>query len=293
MTAERKISPFRLPARTCKIGRHARAPPSPTAPWPASARPWSPRSRVAAPKLRAGDRGRAGGRGPLRRWARDSRDRARPLVWFHASSVGEGLQAESVLLELKTLVAARPVRSTPISARPPPALARRLPVDVADYLPYDLPGLVRPAPGGARAGPAGLLQARSLARAGHARRTPGAIVAHRRRHGEPRQRPAALARAPAPPAGLRRRLPLPPRSPTTTRADWRELGVAGGSDPRARAIRGSTASSRRCARCRRTIPCCASDAVHPLSWQAPPGRMTKRCSSTPSLGCGPHGPTPG
>jgi 3-deoxy-D-manno-octulosonic-acid transferase len=55
--------------------------------------------------------------------------------------VGEGLQAESVLLELRRL---RPdaqyvyTHFSPSAA----ALARRLPVDVADYLPYDLPGVV-------------------------------------------------------------------------------------------------------------------------------------------------------
>ena len=65
----------------------------------------------------------------------------RPLVWFHAASVGEGLQAESVL--------SRCVRRCPdcqtIYTHFSPsaeALAQRLEVDAADYLPYDLPDTV-------------------------------------------------------------------------------------------------------------------------------------------------------
>jgi 3-deoxy-D-manno-octulosonic-acid transferase len=59
-------------------------------------------------------------------------------VWFHASSVGEGLQAESVLLELRH---SRPDAQYIFTHYSPSAeaLARRLPVDAADYLPYDLP----------------------------------------------------------------------------------------------------------------------------------------------------------
>ena len=34
-------------------------------------------------------------------WARTHRDRARPLIWFHAPSVGEGLQARAVLRAVK------------------------------------------------------------------------------------------------------------------------------------------------------------------------------------------------
>src|SRR5262245_61242702 len=97
-----------------------------------------PAVALAAPKLREGDRGRREAAGRLARWARDSRDPARPLVWLHASSVGEGLQAESVLLELKKLVPHAQYLYTHFSPSAA-ALARRLPVDVADFLPYDLP----------------------------------------------------------------------------------------------------------------------------------------------------------
>jgi 3-deoxy-D-manno-octulosonic-acid transferase len=89
-------------------------------------------------KLRTGDRGRREAGGRLGFWGRTRRDRSRPLVWFHASSVGEGLQAESVLLELQRI---RPECQFAYTHFSPSAtqLARRLPVDIADYLPYDLP----------------------------------------------------------------------------------------------------------------------------------------------------------
>jgi 3-deoxy-D-manno-octulosonic-acid transferase len=92
-------------------------------------------------KLRTGDRGRREAGGRLGAWGLTGRDRARPLVWFHASSVGEGLQAESVLLELRRI---RPDCQVAYTHFSPSAtnLAHRLPVDVADYLPYDLPGEV-------------------------------------------------------------------------------------------------------------------------------------------------------
>jgi 3-deoxy-D-manno-octulosonic-acid transferase len=89
-------------------------------------------------KLRTGHRGRQEAGSRLSAWGLSRRDRTRPLVWLHASSVGEGLQAESVLLELRRL---RPDCQFAYTHFSPSAssLARRLPVDVADYLPYDLP----------------------------------------------------------------------------------------------------------------------------------------------------------
>ncbi|HEU4474717.1 MAG TPA: glycosyltransferase N-terminal domain-containing protein [Gemmatimonadales bacterium] len=91
-----------------------------------------------SPKLAAGHRGRRGAGRRLAGWAERSRDRARRLVWFHASSVGEGLQAESVLQELRGLEPEAQFVYTHYSPSAEP-LARRLPVDAADYLPYDLP----------------------------------------------------------------------------------------------------------------------------------------------------------
>jgi 3-deoxy-D-manno-octulosonic-acid transferase len=90
-----------------------------------------------------GHRGRRGAGARLIAWARTARDRSRPLVWLHASSVGEGLQAESVLLELRRLQPDAQYLYTHFSPSSA-GLARRLPVDVADYLPYDLPTEVAP-----------------------------------------------------------------------------------------------------------------------------------------------------
>jgi 3-deoxy-D-manno-octulosonic-acid transferase len=71
-------------------------------------------------------------------WAASHRDHSRPLVWFHAASVGEGRQAESVLHELRGLVPACQVVYTHFSPSAEP-LARRLEVDASDSLPYDRP----------------------------------------------------------------------------------------------------------------------------------------------------------
>jgi 3-deoxy-D-manno-octulosonic-acid transferase len=90
-------------------------------------------------KVGDGHRQRRGAVDRLAAWAARERDPTRPLVWFHAASVGEGLQAESVLLELRRLVPACQIVYTHFSPSAEP-LARRLSVEAADYLPYDLPG---------------------------------------------------------------------------------------------------------------------------------------------------------
>lgn len=100
-------------------------------------------ARLAAPLLAAGGgklarsiRGRRGATGALHAWASRSRDTSRPLVWFHAASVGEGRQAESVLVRLR---AARPgwqIVFTHSSASAE-ALAASLPADFAGYVPAD------------------------------------------------------------------------------------------------------------------------------------------------------------
>src|SRR5437762_930547 len=78
-------------------------------------------------------------RGVLERlaaWGRSQRDPKRRLVWVHAPSVGEGLQAKPVL---ETLRAERPQWQLVYTFFSPSAerLARTLPVDFADYLPFD------------------------------------------------------------------------------------------------------------------------------------------------------------
>ncbi|MBA3344538.1 MAG: hypothetical protein H0T44_04435 [Gemmatimonadales bacterium] len=94
-----------------------------------------------SPKVREGHRARLGAGGRLCLWARESRDPQRPLVWLHASSVGEGLQAESVLGELRRVRPDCQYVYTHFSSSAAP-LALRLAADVADYLPYDLRGQV-------------------------------------------------------------------------------------------------------------------------------------------------------
>src|SRR5215210_2865701 len=89
-------------------------------------------------KLGEGHRRRRGAADRLSAWAAGGREAARPLAWFHAASVGEGLQAESVLLELRRMVPSCQLVYTHFSPSAEP-LARRLVVDAADYLPYDLP----------------------------------------------------------------------------------------------------------------------------------------------------------
>jgi 3-deoxy-D-manno-octulosonic-acid transferase len=89
-------------------------------------------------KVGDGHRQRRGAAARLSAWAAGARDTTRPLAWFHAASVGEGLQAESVLLELRRLVPRCQLVYTHFSPSAEP-LARRLTVDAADYLPYDLP----------------------------------------------------------------------------------------------------------------------------------------------------------
>ena len=74
-------------------------------------------------------------------WAKSHRDEGRPLVWFHAASAGEGLQAEAVLRELRRRC---PECQTVYTHFSPSAagLASRIEADAADYLPYDISGNV-------------------------------------------------------------------------------------------------------------------------------------------------------
>lgn len=100
--------------------------------------------RTLAPLLASGDskwargiRGRARDREAFERWAARERDPGRPLVWLHAPSVGEGLQARAVLDALRVEV---PQLQAVYSYFSPSAegLAAGMPVDAAAYLPWDL-----------------------------------------------------------------------------------------------------------------------------------------------------------
>ncbi|MDP9200305.1 MAG: hypothetical protein M3P26_00010 [Gemmatimonadota bacterium] len=84
-------------------------------------------------------RGLAARRGILERytqWAARSRDTSRPLVWFHAPSVGEGLQALPVIELVRSR---RPDVQVAYTFFSPSAegFARSLPADFSDYLPFD------------------------------------------------------------------------------------------------------------------------------------------------------------
>lgn len=100
--------------------------------------------RLAAPLLSRGSsklsRGLAGRRHAhdlLEAWGIGLRDPDRPVVWFHAPSVGEGLQAEAVMTALRL---SSPDVQLVYTFFSPSAeeMARRLDVDVATYLPWDL-----------------------------------------------------------------------------------------------------------------------------------------------------------
>ena len=60
-----------------------------------------PLAGLANDKVARSHRGRRGAVDRLVAWGRNSRDPARPLLWLHAPSVGEGLQAESVLMAVR------------------------------------------------------------------------------------------------------------------------------------------------------------------------------------------------
>ncbi|HTO72273.1 MAG TPA: glycosyltransferase N-terminal domain-containing protein [Gemmatimonadales bacterium] len=89
------------------------------------------------PKLSRGHRGRVASLAEFQRWAAASRDRNRPLLWFHAPSVGEGLQASTVITRLRS---GHPDWQFAYTYFSPSAesFAAKLPVDVTGYLPYDL-----------------------------------------------------------------------------------------------------------------------------------------------------------
>ncbi|MFL5598724.1 MAG: 3-deoxy-D-manno-octulosonic acid transferase [Gemmatimonadaceae bacterium] len=69
-------------------------------------------------------------------WARASRDLASPLAWFHAPSVGEGLQAFPVI---ELIRARRPDVQIAYTFYSPSAeqFSRSVKCDFADYLPFD------------------------------------------------------------------------------------------------------------------------------------------------------------
>lgn len=92
-------------------------------------------------KLARGIRGRRHAAATLSTWGRTLRDPAKPVLWIHAPSVGEGLQARAVkdaLLEI------RPDLQVVFTHFSPSAetLAGSFGADVTSYLPWDLRGPV-------------------------------------------------------------------------------------------------------------------------------------------------------
>ena len=101
-------------------------------------------ARLAAPFMAVGGskvaRGAAGRRRApelLARWGDMERDPTRPVVWFHAASVGESLQAGAVISALGAL---RPDLQVAFTYFSPSAegVGRRIGAHVAGYLPWDL-----------------------------------------------------------------------------------------------------------------------------------------------------------
>lgn len=88
------------------------------------------------PNQRRADVARRAAPRDLAEWAGRHRDPTRPLAWFHAPSVGEGLQARAVLEALRLL---RPELQLVYTHFSPSAeqFAASLAVDHAGYLPYD------------------------------------------------------------------------------------------------------------------------------------------------------------
>jgi len=97
-----------------------------------------PRAPFLPEKARRSVAGREGLIERIESWATAKRDTG-PLVWLHAPSVGEGLQARPVIEALREL---RPDLQIFYSYFSPSAekLADRMPADYADYMPFDATG---------------------------------------------------------------------------------------------------------------------------------------------------------
>ena len=80
----------------------------------------------------------------LAAWGRRARDPSRPLAWFHAPSVGEGLQARTVLQEFRARHPDWQVAYTYFSPSAE-SFAAGIGADIADCLPIDTPEAVNAA----------------------------------------------------------------------------------------------------------------------------------------------------
>lgn len=102
----------------------------------AAARSALPYAPFLSDKARRGLEGRRGLLDRIEGWAAENRG-AEPLVWFHAPSVGEGLQTRPVIEALREL---RPEFQVFYTFFSPSAenLAQQMPADHADYMPFDV-----------------------------------------------------------------------------------------------------------------------------------------------------------
>jgi 3-deoxy-D-manno-octulosonic-acid transferase len=74
----------------------------------------------------------------IERWSEAHRDPARPLVWVHAPSVGEGLQARAVIESSQARAPDRCQWAFTHFSPSAETLAARIPVDWSGYLPWDV-----------------------------------------------------------------------------------------------------------------------------------------------------------
>ena len=98
-----------------------------------------PFAGLVSPRIRASARARANGVAGFLAWSEVQRNPARPLTWFHAPSVGEGLQALAVLERVRSRHPDWQFAYThfsPSAAR----FAMKAEADVHGYLPWDTPG---------------------------------------------------------------------------------------------------------------------------------------------------------
>ncbi|MEP7067072.1 MAG: glycosyltransferase N-terminal domain-containing protein [Gemmatimonadota bacterium] len=93
-------------------------------------------------KMMATFRARRGIRARYEQWNRQERNTERPLIWLHASSVGEGLQARPVLERLRSDHPHLQLAYTFFSPSAE-AFARSLDADFSEYLPFDSRGDAR------------------------------------------------------------------------------------------------------------------------------------------------------
>jgi 3-deoxy-D-manno-octulosonic-acid transferase len=89
-------------------------------------------------KTMASLRARRGVRARFAAWGAAGRDPSRPLLWVHAASVGEGLQARPVIERVRERHPALQIAYTFFSPSAAP-FARGIGADFSDFLPFDTP----------------------------------------------------------------------------------------------------------------------------------------------------------